>query len=211
MLLLPLSMLSISDTTVRLSGAEIERLGKRYGSAAQLRLQAWQDLISTAQDLPEKEKLDAVNDFFNQIRFLNDIDHWKQQDYWATPVEFLITNGGDCEDFSIAKYYTLREVGVDISKLSIAYVKALTLNQAHMVLTYYERPSSVPMVLDNIDPTIKPANKRPDLLHVYSFNGDNLWLSKRGRRATLVGTSDQLKPWVKLKSRLENNAINVTD
>lgn len=93
--------------------------------------------------------------------------------------------------------------------MSIAYVKALELNQAHMVLTYYDTPSSVPLVLDNLIADIKPASQRPDLLHVYSFNGDNLWLSKKGRRAQLVGTSERLGPWVKLQSRLENKHVNV--
>lgn len=93
--------------------------------------------------------------------------------------------------------------------MNLAYVKALTYNQAHMVLTYYQTPGSVPLVLDNINGQILPASKRPDLLHVYSFNGDKLWLSKMGRRTTLVGTSDRLKPWVKLQSRIENKDINL--
>lgn len=206
---LSLPFLAVSDISVRLSAAYIEQLGKKYGSTAKKRLQAWQNLIKETASLPEKQKLKKVNDFFNQVRFVDDIIHWKQKDYWATPVEFLISNGGDCEDFSIAKYYTLKEVGVNTKKLSIAYVKALRLNQAHMVLTYYSKPSAVPVVLDNLIPEIKPASERPDLLHVYSFNGDNLWLSKKGRRAKLVGTSDRLGPWVQLKSRLEGNRVNV--
>jgi len=199
----------VSDISVKLSTAYINQLGDEYGATAKKRLIAWQNLITESADLPEKEKLTRVNNFFNQVRFLDDIVHWKQKDYWATPLEFLISNGGDCEDFSIAKYYTLRELGVQIDKMSIAYVKAIELNQAHMVLTYYETPSSVPLVLDNLIGDIKPASQRPDLLHVYSFNGDNLWLSKKGRRAQLVGTSERLGPWVKLQSRLENKHVNV--
>ncbi|WP_369525786.1 transglutaminase-like cysteine peptidase [Neptunomonas phycophila] len=203
------SLIAVSDISVKLTTAYINQLGNEYGEEAKRRLIAWQNLIKESADLPEKEKLTRVNSFFNQVRFLDDIDHWKQKDYWATPLEFLISNGGDCEDFSIAKYYTLRELGVDIDKMSIAYVKALELNQAHMVLTYYDTPSSVPLVLDNLIADIKPASQRPDLLHVYSFNGDNLWLSKKGRRAQLVGTSERLGPWVKLQSRLENKHVNV--
>lgn len=203
------SLIAVSDISVKLTTAYINQLGNEYGEEAKRRLIAWQNLIKESADLPEKEKLARVNNFFNQVRFLDDIDHWKQKDYWATPLEFLISNGGDCEDFSIAKYYTLRELGVDIDKMSIAYVKALELNQAHMVLTYYDTPSSVPLVLDNLIADIKPASQRPDLLHVYSFNGDNLWLSKKGRRAQLVGTSERLGPWVKLQSRLENKHVNV--
>jgi predicted transglutaminase-like cysteine proteinase len=203
------SLIAVSDISVKLTTAYINQLGNEYGEEAKRRLIAWQNLIKESADLPEKEKLARVNNFFNQVRFLDDIDHWKQKDYWATPLEFLISNGGDCEDFSIAKYYTLRELGVDIDKMSIAYVKALELNQAHMVLTYYDTPNSVPLVLDNLIADIKPASQRPDLLHVYSFNGDNLWLSKKGRRAQLVGTSERLGPWVKLQSRLENKHVNV--
>ncbi len=204
-----LLFLQVDAESIRLSKADIEKLGKKYGPEAKQRLQAWQDLLVTLADVDEAAKLEGVNDFFNQVRFLDDIVHWKKKDYWATPVEFLITNGGDCEDFSIAKYYTLKELGVAVNKMNLAYVKALTYNQAHMVVTYYKTPRSTPLVLDNIDGRILPATKRPDLLHVYSFNGDKLWLSKMGRRTTLVGTSDRVKPWVKLQSRIENKDINL--
>ncbi|BBB26433.1 conserved hypothetical protein [Amphritea japonica ATCC BAA-1530] len=198
------SLTAAPDFSIKMSEAQIKKLGQKYGEMAERRLRAWQNLIIDSASLDEDEKLHRVNRFFNQLRFIDDIIHWKKKDYWASPVEFLITNGGDCEDFSIAKYYTLRQLGVPIEKLSIAYVKALKLNQAHMVLTYYPSPGKTPLILDNLIPEIKPANRRLDLQHVYSFNGDNLWLSKKGRRSTLVGTSDQLKPWVQLQSRMEH-------
>ncbi|MGB1239448.1 MAG: transglutaminase-like cysteine peptidase [Pseudomonadales bacterium] len=191
-----------SEPGVNLSSAYINKMGKKYGKRAKLRLENWQRLIKELRNESEQTKLLKVNDFFNRVRFIDDIKHWKQKDYWATPVEFLVTNGGDCEDFTIAKYYTLKALGVNISKLSIAYVKALDYNQAHMVLTYYKTSRSEPIVLDNLIPQIKKASRRKDLLHVYSFNGDNLWLSKKGRRADLVGSSDRLGPWVKLQKRV---------
>jgi len=199
----------VGAESIRLSKADIEKLGNKYGAKAKLRLEAWQNLLTELANKSEQEKLEQVNDFFNQVRFIDDIKHWKKKDYWATPVEFLITNGGDCEDFSIAKYYTLKELGVPVAKMNIAYVKALEYNQAHMVLTYYPKPRATPMVLDNINGQILPASKRPDLLHVYSFNGDKLWLSKMGHRTKLVGTSNRLKPWVKLQSRIEKQDINL--
>ncbi|WP_299177123.1 transglutaminase-like cysteine peptidase [uncultured Neptuniibacter sp.] len=202
-------LIHVDAESIRLSKADIEKLGKKYGERAKLRIQSWQNLLTSLADQDETTKLKEINNFFNQVRFIDDIRHWKKKDYWATPVEFLITNGGDCEDFSIAKYYTLKELGVAVEKMNLAYVKALDYNQAHMVLTYYPNPRSTPLVLDNINGEILPASKRPDLLHVYSFNGDKLWLSKMGRRTTLVGTSDRLKPWVKLQSRIENKDINL--
>jgi predicted transglutaminase-like cysteine proteinase len=200
-LLLPLVVKS--EPGVILSSAFIKQMGQKYGKRAELRLKRWQKLIKDLSNADEQTKLNTVNDFFNKVRFIDDIKHWRKKDYWATPVEFLVTNGGDCEDFTIAKYYTLKALGINMSKLSIAYVKALDYNQAHMVLTFYSSPRSEPVILDNLIPQIKKASKRKDLLHVYSFNGDNLWLSKKGRRANLVGSSDRLGPWGQLQNRLK--------
>jgi len=204
-----LTLLATADQPLLLSDVRIESYRELYGEQAARRLTAWQNLIREGSQLSERDKLERVNRFFNQVRFLDDIVHWKREDYWATPVEFLISNGGDCEDFSIAKYYTLRAMGVPEQRLSLSYVKSLELNQAHMVLTYYPNPTAVPLVLDNLINQIRPASERPDLLHVYTFNGESLWLSKKGQRAELVGTSDRLKPWVQLQSRLENNRVNI--
>lgn len=208
-LLTGLTLLATADQPLLISDVRIEAYREAFGEQAARRLQAWQNLMRESNQLSEQEKLERVNRFFNQVRFLDDTAHWGREDYWATPVEFLVSNGGDCEDFSIAKYYTLRAMGIPEQRLSISYVKALELNQAHMVLTYYSSPSAMPLVLDNLINQIRPANERPDLLHVYTFNGESLWLSKKGQRAELVGSPDRLKPWVQLQSRIENNRVNV--
>ena len=108
------------------------------------------------------------------------------------------------EDFAIAKYLTLREIGVPAERMRITYVRAMTLNQAHMVLTYYSRPDAEPLVLDNLQSSIKPASQRQDLVPVYSFNGDNLWLAKEMTgRGQLVGDSERISPWRDLVRRLK--------
>ena len=134
--------------------------------------------------------------------FVDDLSHWGKEDYWATPIEFLGSRGGDCEDFTIAKYFSLRELGIADEKLRLVYVKALTLDQHHMVLAYYHKPTSVPVLLDNLDKELKPATKRKDLLPIYSFNAKNLWLSKEKGRGVLVGGSSRLSLWTDLNSRL---------
>ncbi|WP_238696289.1 transglutaminase-like cysteine peptidase [Thiomicrorhabdus sediminis] len=167
------------------------------------RLESWQKVVDNNQNKTDQEKLEVVNNFFNQVRFIDDIVHWRQKDYWATPVELLATDGGDCEDYSIAKYFTLKALGVPESKLYITYVKAIRLNQAHMVLTYFETPRSIPLVLDNINPRILQANKRKDLVPIYSFNGDGLWLAReRGRGKSVSGGTSRLKKWNLLLKRL---------
>ncbi|MBT8117210.1 MAG: transglutaminase-like cysteine peptidase, partial [Gammaproteobacteria bacterium] len=110
-------------------------LEQQYGSLARARYEHWQHLISTGENLSDIEKLTRVNTFFNQVEFVNDIDHWGVEDYWATPMQLLASNGGDCEDFSIAKYFTLRQMGIPAKNQRLTYVKALELNQPHMVLT----------------------------------------------------------------------------
>ncbi len=175
---------------------------QQYGIRAKSRLLAWQALIRSDSSETDGEKLKKVNDFFNKIRFVDDKIHWKKKDYWATPVEFLSTNGGDCEDFSLAKYFTLKALGVHESKLNLTYVKALELNQAHMVLTYYATPQAEPLVLDNLIQDIRPASKRRDLLPVYSFNGSGLWLAKVRGKGQRVGDSDRLKLWQDLLKRM---------
>lgn len=186
-----------------LSQKVLDFVADKYGSRARNRLLDWEALMENNKNKNEAAKLKIVNDFFNQMKFVSDQIHWKQEDYWATPVEFLATKGGDCEDFSIAKYFTLKELGVPDEKMLITYVKALSLNQAHMVLTYYKTPNSEPLVLDNLIGKIKLASKRKDLLPVYSFNGEGLWLSKKRGKGKRVGSSDRLSLWKDLGSRME--------
>ena len=112
-------------------GVILKNAESRYGNlgAAKQRIQAWEAQIKASTDSSERDKLTEVNRFFNrQIRFVDDIQLWKQNDYWATPVEMLVKGAGDCEDYSIAKYFTLRRLGIPSDKLRITYVKALNYN-----------------------------------------------------------------------------------
>lgn len=180
----------------------LTRVEKQFGSGANKRLMKWQNLIREDTSKTDMEKLTKVNLFFNKLEFISDPLHWNKKDYWATPVEFLASNGGDCEDFSLAKYFTLKAMGVAEKKLNLTYVKAIELNQAHMVLTYFKTPRAEPLVLDNLIDTIKPASQRTDLQPVYSFNGAGLWLAKQRGRGKLVGRSDRLKRWQELQERM---------
>ena len=193
---------------IALSDKLLEAAESKYGQAAKERLTAWAQLVAAGRQGTEREKLELVNAFFNQTPFVSDIEHWGREDYWATPSEMLASNGGDCEDFSISKYFTLLALGVPMNRLRITYVKARNwnpVNQAHMVLTYYPSPSAVPLVLDNLIPEIKLATERPDLLPVYSFNGSGLWLAKvRGTGKAVAGGSGNISLWRDLTARIGN-------
>lgn len=197
-----------SYAAINISTKLLTKIENKYGSEARSRVIAWQQLMRRKDFASEKDKLKAVNDFFNKkMTFVDDIVHWKKKDYWATPIEFLGSNGGDCEDYSIAKYFTLKELGVPESKLRITYVKALKLNQAHMVVTYYPSKNAVPLVLDNLVPKIRKASLRKDLKPVYSFNGTGLWIAKARGKGKRVGGSGRISLWQDLKSRMRENKI----
>ncbi len=201
--IMSLSWAAPSTSPTVITPAEIEKAKEKYGLLAARRLEAWQKLVEHNINKPERLKLQRVNDFFNGATFTTDKKHWKQDDYWATPTEFLGTDAGDCEDFVIAKYFTLRAMGVPEEKLYLTYVKAIRLKQAHMVLTYFKTPKSEPLVLDNINDRIMKASQRRDLIPIYSFNGDGLWLSKqRGKGKAVDGGTDKLKNWNSLLEKM---------
>ena len=203
---LVLAILSTGLTIAATLGITEEMLNlvtEKYGRNARSRILLWQRIVDNNQGKSELEKLTLVNDFFNRNAFVSDSEHWQQSDYWATPIEFLSTKAGDCEDFAIAKYITLLALEIANDKLRITYVKASSINQAHMVLTYYKSPNSIPLVLDNLIPSIKKASDRPDLVPVYSFNGEGLWLAKMRDEGQSLKKTNNLNMWRDLIARLK--------
>lgn len=182
---------------------ELQAIEEHYGIAARERVQAWRNIIETNKSASVMEKLEAANQFFNRLIFEDDIVHWKLEDYWATPIETLATNGGDCEDFSIGKYFTLNEMGIADRCLRLTYVKSLSLNKPHMVLSYQCDWGETGLVLDNIIPVIMPATERTDLLPVYSFNAHGLWIAKQQGMGRQVGSSERLSLWTELLQRIK--------
>ncbi len=184
----------------------LSEVEKHYGAEARQRLVDWLLLMentNTRPDAVEQQKLESANTFFNRVNWVSDKEHWGKEDYWATPVETLATNGGDCEDFSIGKYFTLKDTRVESDKLRITYVKSLELNQAHMVLAYYPSPDAEPLILDNINKTILPASKRTDLLPIYSFSGGSLWLAQSRGRKLKANSMKTLPQWRDMNLRLQ--------
>ena len=182
-----------------------QRAQTLYGplGAGKGRIDAWQNLLATQKQGSELQKLEVVNRFFNQqLRYVEDIDLWREVDYWATPIQSLLKGAGDCEDYAIAKYFSLRRMGIPSEKLRITYVKALRQNRAHMVLTYYSSPQAQPLVLDSLMDAIKPASQRTDLLPVYAFNGEGLWLTGAAGNKK-VGDTKRLSRWQDLLKKMQ--------
>ncbi|MEW6125391.1 MAG: transglutaminase-like cysteine peptidase [Pseudomonadota bacterium] len=195
-------ILLLGPLALALDAAQLAALERQYGAEARQRAESWQQLLDGSAGLAEMDKLREVNRFFNRLAFVSDREHWGREDYWATPLEFLGSGGGDCEDFAVAKYFSLKALGVPVDRLRLTYVKAVQLNEAHMVLTYYPEPSAEPLVLDNLVPDIRLASGRRDLVPVYSFNADGLWLAKERGLGRFVGKADRLSRWTELQRRM---------
>lgn len=185
-------------------------IADKWGQDAQKRLLEWQAVVRGLRRqagggaLTAKIELDwveAVNRYWNRVPYADDYPHWGVQDYWATPVEMLASNAGDCEDYAIGKYFTLKELGVPVQKMRITYVRKANWNQPHMVLAYYAQPDADPLILDNLDKDLLPASKRPDLEPVYSFNDDDLWTT---RSSDPVGKSSQIRLWRDVLEKMRN-------
>ena len=185
---------------------QLKNINTRYDAATSLRFNAWDRLMLDSQDKTVLEKLRLVNDFFNRMAWVEDRSLWKQRDYWATPIETLVKNAGDCEDFSIAKYFTLRALDIPTEKLKISYVKILEDNQAHMVLAYYPAPGSDPLILDNLNKQISKRSQRKDLQLMFSFNAEGLWLASN-HSPEPVSDSSKIKRWADLIKRMKSEKI----
>ena len=118
------------------------------------------------------EKLKAVNTFFNQWPYKEDILVWKVEDYWATPYEF-VRKSGDCEDYAIAKYFALRSLGVPASQMRIVAVMEKIRNIGHAVLVVYMNDNAY--VLDNLTNLILSHSRLTNYEPKFSVNEEYRW------------------------------------
>ena len=180
------------------SDSLIKKVESKYNRFAKNRFIALNELLKKLEKENISTKLEKVNDFFNNVGYGDDKKVYGVNDYWATPYEFLARDKGDCEDYVIGKYFALKHLGIPTSKMFLSYVRVDGAKDAHMVLTYFDTPSSEPLVLDSIRRIIFPASKRTDLKPIYNFNPNIL--DNGGKTAAH-------KKWDELLKRIQENKI----
>ena len=134
------------------------------------RLAKYEEVRNKARNLDINKKLTQINLFINGSLAEFDNASMGIDDYWMTPKEFFIKGHGDCEDYVIAKYFTLLELGVKKENLYPAIVKVQGSASFHLVLLYVEDKNKSPLVLDNLSFKILPFSKRTDLTPIAAFN-----------------------------------------
>lgn len=187
---------------------------QRYGASGSSTVQQWRTLLNQVRALPENEKIKRVNAFFNKrIAFRDDQEIWGQADYWATPLETMGRGAGDCEDFSIAKYATLKLLDIPIERMRLIYVRAKiggphsSLSQAHMVLGYFAKAGDEPLILDNLVTEIYPASRRTDLYPVFSFNSAGLWVGSQTTGNATDSATARLSRWRGVIERMQQEGM----
>lgn len=186
------------------------RMESRFGVTGMRRLQAWLAMLEQQRGQAVQQQLAAVNNFWNeQLLASLDAQLWKEEDYWATPLESLGKGAGDCEDFVIGKYFSLLRLGVPAGKMRLIYVRARvggtgsTRSIAHMVLGFYDTPQAEPLVLDNLVPRAQRASQRPDLTPVFSFDAEGIYVN--GARSA---SSDRINRWQNLLTRMRQEGFD---
>lgn len=174
----------------------------------------WSNLILSSTENTTELKLQKVNNFFNRrLIYTEDIELWGQSDYWATPLESLSKKKADCEDYVIAKYFSLRNLNIPDAQLRLVYVKARiggpnsSVTQAHMVLAYYPSSDADPLILDNLISEIRPASRRNDLSPIFSFNGQGIFAGAAANATLGPGGTGRLSRWQELLERAKKEGF----
>lgn len=133
---------------------------------------SWQKIIRQSLALSAFEQLKTVNSYFNRWPYHLDIDVYGVNDYWATPGEFLKLSG-DCEDYSITKYYALRKLGFAIDDMRIVLLKDNIRNISHAILAV--KLDGETYVLDNVSNLVLSHLKYEHYVPQYSVNEFYRW------------------------------------
>lgn len=141
-------------------------------------LMTWDNLVNILRNKPPMEVLRAVNSFWNQWPYRLDKNLYGKEDYWAAPYEF-VKNSGDCEDYSIVKYFTLKGIGYDPDSMRIVVVRDVVRNIAHAVLAVYLNDDVY--ILDNTSNAVLSHTRLKNYVPQYSVSEKYRWIHVRPR------------------------------
>jgi len=133
---------------------------------------AWREMIREQAGRSRLDQLATVNGFLNDWRYRDDSKNYGRRDYWATPLEFF-RRSGDCEDYAIVKYVTLREIGFPAEQLRLVVVQDVVRDLAHAVLAVYEGDQVY--ILDNLTKAVVPQERLTQYVPYYSINETARW------------------------------------
>ncbi|MFC4273437.1 hypothetical protein GQF03_06590 [Sneathiella chungangensis] len=137
--------------------------------------QKWVALIDEWQQLSKEEQLAQVNRHMNLFRYILDPVNWGVKDYWEIPKEFF-ARFGDCEDYAIVKYFTLRALGWPAEDMKIVVLQDVNLGVAHAILVVNFKGKK--LVLDNQIGQVVDSSRIRHYKPIYSVNENGWWRHK---------------------------------
>jgi predicted transglutaminase-like cysteine proteinase len=143
---------------------------RKAGRARELQL--WEQIKAKVKNTDQFVILQEVNKFFNMWPYRTDLDLYGVVDYWATPEEF-ISQGGDCEDYAITKFFALVQLGFNPENMRVVIVKDRIRNIDHAILAVYIGEEVY--VLDNVSPMVLSHSRYGHYQPVLSFNKQHMW------------------------------------
>lgn len=152
--------------------AKIAKEQQTYARSGSKAVKSWQAMVKANRGKAERAKLEVANGFVNQWRYRTDSANYEVSDYWSSPAEFF-SRSGDCEDYAIAKYVTLRQMGFSADQLRLVVVQDLNQNQAHAVLAAYV--DGEVFILDNVNGKVRSQAEVTEYAPYYSVNEQARW------------------------------------
>jgi len=141
--------------------------------------------------------------FYKQVWLTEDIRVWRKKDYWTTPAELLCKGRGDSEDFAIAKYFTLKEIGISEERLRLVYADS-RLGPVIILVYYLGNQGNEPLLLSHRK--VDKLGNRKDLDPKYAFNAYTLWTIRAGWIFTQIGDVRNIRNWQEVIRRMDNAA-----
>lgn len=151
---------------------KIAKEQRTYAASSSKAVKAWQAMIRASKGARQIDQIRKANSFINQWRYRTDQYNYKASDYWASPAEFF-SRSGDCEDYAIAKYVTLRQMGFGAEQLRLVVVKDMKRGLAHAVLAVYAHGDV--FILDNVTNKVRAQAEVTEYAPYYSVNEQARW------------------------------------
>ncbi len=136
-------------------------------------LNNWLSFLASIKRLSRRDQLEAVNSYANKKKYILDISNYGREDYWAIAREFLY-NGGDCEDYSITKFFSLRWLGYSSNELRIVILQDTNLQIPHAILAV--ATGNDVLILDNQTREVISHRRIAHYIPLYSVNENRWWL-----------------------------------
>jgi predicted transglutaminase-like cysteine proteinase len=133
----------------------------------------WRAEIQSLKGLSPHEQIERVNDFMNKMPYVDDQKRYGAAGYWQATPERFFSGGGDCKDYALVKYASLRALGFSLEQLRIAVVMDMTTNVLHAILIVKERGAAY--VLDNQAQNIKSITDVHRYQPIFAVNSRSWW------------------------------------